>query len=570
VSRRNKYRRLWEILNLLALLVIIAVAPLHVWPRVALLLILAISWSLYYLAFMREKQQPLEETSSTAESELLSTRIRDLIDAALVTSQGNAQARSYFAYMMLYPQATRRRIKETIDLSEDLLTKHANAEIGLESIVSPEYKAEYLYVPVLRPLKKRLFTGFTVRDAQDTAVSTLSYEESLVFITALLRDLYADAFGLSHDTRAWDDQHGAMLSAAVEILLTVPDYNELSAKERREFRNRMWNVFDERAKPRLPQGEISKERYLRLKNVIEILSSNYVIIGLMPWQKRFSVAYSYRVPKDPFTHTPKGKWLESVKGELRRTLGGEPASIEIAANKAKRCASYHLVLQAPEGSYVVGATLVDEDGKRMSRQRRMTHELGRAYFRIVGRGQREAHFYSRRLAKVESQLSLRILVRETPPGAVGRATFVALLTSAMIVASGHLIVTSSGHLGGGDVSALIVGGIPAALGSFSFVLGWGSRRSSVVSLASVLSALVTMVVATTGICFALAWPVGWAQNGPGWLDVFGIDDWLWAALFLVSVGNLAAISAALSIRLVRHNFALKKSIFSIDAEAVTM
>lgn len=501
------------------------------------------------------------------------------IESLLARSHGldlSAVQLTSFAHLLLYPESTRRRIKESMDLREHLITKSASAEITRELTELGDSKLEAqleedtgpLYVPIMRPLKKRLITGLSVYDKSGSSIPTLSHEESLVFLTRLLLKLFAETFHISSDYRRWSTQAGVAFMSIMEAVLQIPNDEVASSDTRTIRRLHATNGFRAIVE-RIGILPVDDESFERLCAVVRLLSLNYVIIGEHPPEGRFLVRYSYRVPKVPL-HRGNGSGLWArTKGWTRSLLRSDAAYLQVPVNKAKRCDSYHLVLTAPNGTHFAQAVLKDESGKSVAKVSQREFSLGTAYFRLGERGYQEAHFYSRQLWKAPTASFLDVRIQETPPGRLGRATLVAALALFLT----YLVGRSSQSKGPSDLNldfaAVLAAGIPTALAVLAFVLGSTASDSRVIAILAVPSAIATAAVALAGSAL-LMFPTGVseADKRQASFDYFGVYAHGWLILCCIATANLLVTSCALIIRLVRHDKLRRRSSASLDVEAL--
>jgi hypothetical protein len=513
--------------------------------------------------------------SNPVEVPQLANRIESLLTRSSSLDLSAVQLTS-FAHLLLYPESTRRRIKESMDLREQLITKSASAEItrelgGLESS-KLEAKLEEdtgpLYVPIMRPLKKRLITGLSVYDKSGSSIPTLSHEESLVFLTRLLLKLFADTFQVSSNYRHWGLKEGVVFMAIMESVLQIPAEEMSDSKIRTNRRSHASNGFRGLVQ-KTELTPVDEDSFERLCAVVRLLALNYVIIGEHTPEERFIVRYSYRVPKIPLHRGRAINLIAHAKGWTRSLLRSDAAYLQVPVNKAKRCDSYHLVLTAPNGTHFAQAILKDEQGKSVSRVSQREFNLGAAYFRLGARGYQEAHFYSRQLWKSPTAAFLDVRIQETPPGRLGRAALVAglmLFLTYLVGMSAQSKDISDLNL---DFAAVLAAGIPTALAVLAFVLGSTANDSRVIAILSAPSAIVTAGVALTGSAF-LMFPAGITGDDKKHanFDFFGVYAHGWLILCCVASVNLIVTACALIIRLVRHDTLRRRTASSLDVEAL--
>ncbi len=506
----------------------------------------------------------------------VATRIADLMSKADALRLSAIQLTS-FAHLLLYPESTRRRIKESMDLREQLVTKTASAEITreLHSATSGDLEATLakdegrLFVPIMRPLKKRLITGLSVHDRSGASIATLSHEESMIFLTKLLKRLFVDTFNLSADHRDWSKDQGALFVAIMEVALRVPPDDIADSVSRSLERDRSTAVVaDLLAETKLVI--VDDRAHERIRALIRLLALNYVIIGEHEPAERFFVQYSYRVPKKPFHRQRDLGFRASIKGLTRGLLRSDASYLQIPVNKAKRCDSYHLVITAPNGTHFGRAVLKDEQGESVTKASGRGFNGGSGYFRISERGYQEAHFYSRQLWKSPSAAYLDVRIQETPPGRLGRAALAAAITLPLLylVARSAQGKTTSAELNL-DHAAILAAGLPTAIAILAFVLGTTAPDSRVLAILAVPSALMTAAVILVGATRLMSPPgITDEYRDAAHFDFFGVYAHDWIILCVAATLNLLVTTCALGTRLLRHDNLRAKSSASYDVEAL--
>ena len=443
-----------------------------------------------------------------------------------------------FAFLLLFPEMNRSRVKETIDMREELLTKRSCTEISLEISPSRErHGANFLYVPVMRPLKKRLLTDFSVSDGGDAPLLTLNHEESLLFLIKVARNLIRDAYGIGEDETLWTKEQGATFALVLELLLQVPNVPLSTRLDRVRERERASARLNAVAKNLTETGG-SEE----LKAFVELVATNYVIIARVPKAKRFQVKYSYRMDRLPLPAARKGMWWLRAKGHLRVATGSDAANLELAVSKPKSCTSYHLNIQMPPGTYVADQVLTDADGEPVPKIDQGGYNRGDPYFRLAGRGRTRAHFYSRALRQSHDASLLRLKVQEKPPGSLGRALLCAAVTLILVWAVApprppHAV----------DGAAALAAGIPYVVAVFGFVRGVGKSRSRVFAIMSGWSALITSIIALCAMTLLL---LGYTDSPESNNVVRFVDVThpAWVCLCAMAFANVVSVTGLLITR----------------------
>ncbi|TCC41975.1 hypothetical protein [Kribbella speibonae] len=531
------------------------------------------SFRIWQLSVIRPVSSDPCEPST--EEPQLTERIESILDKSHDLELSAVQLTT-FAYLLLYPENTRRRIKESMDLREQLITKSASAEINRELNDNGDTKLEKrlddddgpLYVPIMRPLKKRLITGLSVHDKSGSAIATLSHEESLVFLTRLLLKLFAETFDTSSDYRSWSFKEGVVFMAVMEAVLQIPQDETTDSASRQSRRGEATNGL--RSLVTAKELRIADaDSFERLCAVVRLLALNYVIIAEHPSEHRFLVRYSYRVPKRPIHRGKDVSFWAHMKGWTRALIRSDAAYLQVPVNKAKRCDSYHLVLTAPNGTHFARAILKDERGKSVAKLSQRQFSLGSAYFRLGERGYQEAHFYSRQLWKSPNAAYLDVRIQETPPGRLGRAALVAAFALFLAYVVGLSSQSKAPEDLNLDFAAVLAAGIPSALAVLAFVLGSTAEDSRVIAIFAVPSAVVTAVVALIGSAL-LMFPahITDADKIRASFDFFGVYAVGWLLLCSAATVNLAITVCALIVRLVRHDKLRRRTAASLDVEAL--
>jgi hypothetical protein len=505
------------------------------------------------------------------ESQSLQERLIEVIDLCNRPSVSNSTQRTIFRYLLLHPAESRKRVRESINLSDDPVTRTCYIEF---STLPPDVSIsanrrdhpldEHYLVPIINPFKGRLITGLDVRDSRDVALQTLTYDESIVFMASLARDIFADAFGINADIETWTDDQASCYISTVQLLIAAsPTHSDIRRKDYREAaRQRLQESI---ARARLVVTD--KTAYSELELLSEQILLNYVVIAKVPAAQRLFVKYSYKFDRKALYQNLRGSKKQNSVARVRRSAPSEPTGLQVAAHKARKCGSYHLTVYAPAGSYVERVILHDGSGEKVHKEKVLDYVVSRPYFRIAGLGSSELHFYARHFQGTKVPLFLNIKVFERPPGALGRAALASFLVWVLIMVAA--VGASDGRSTGFEIDlvAVITAALSAAIGTWAFVTGVGSSKDNFKSLTSVGCAISCITLSVAAIALLVTSRISaWTPSRSSAFEFLFVSDWRWSLLGLLGLTLTCVATSAFTLRAFHYRWILARKRWHLDVQ----
>ncbi len=461
------------------------------------------------------------------------------------------------AEMLVYPDRHRVRTEEDLSISGREVIRSVRIDFCVDGV--PD--SEMLLVPILRPKKGDLISGFSVQDDSGRSLTTLSYDETLAVLSSVVRALLLGARGIPEANG--EEQAGVLRSSGgsheSELQKLIADYETRLLKQ----------VIKTEDKDEVEFGNPEKSAEAEaladlLSKLMMVLKKTYPIIVVLSLDRAaevagttfFKIAYCERptlcrfLPPSP----PPDKYRE----KLRKALVAAPSRLDISVREAFQAASYHLSVHAPVGYYVgeSGFLRTDDDGGEVTIVRRPSSVGSGAPHHNVVRGpmQPYAHLYTRSLNSLASggenlvdRAKFSVRFYEELPGSLGRASVIAPLTlfAVWVVAFAQ---SASESPAGPDLVALALA-LPALAASW---LGSESQSVVGVSLMARTSLAISVLFSLLGVALYIA-------QAASRLDVyrFGgfsflyISDVLWASLLFLCVLNVVVTVTALVARFAR-------------------
>ncbi|KOX11774.1 hypothetical protein ADK66_06285 [Micromonospora sp. NRRL B-16802] len=218
-------------------------------------------------------------------------------------------------------------------------------------------------------------------------------------------------------------------------------------------------------------GDISAAWRDKIVGICKALSRSYVVIVEVPAPETTNLVVRYSS-----LYSPERIHVSSYE-KLRARLGLAPYTLDVPMTRALQADSYHFELVAPAGCYVFSHHLEALKSRRALRQSNFKLNDRQQYVRLHHeKGRSVAHLYVRRQGgRIDLRASAPeeldrwnfksiIYLREVPPGVLGNAAMLAVLTAVIIL---FFTLTRAGM--DGAASAL---GLPAlVLALPAFVAG---------------------------------------------------------------------------------------------------
>ncbi|WP_338887401.1 hypothetical protein [Rhodococcus sovatensis] len=391
---------------------------------------------------------------------------------------------------------------------------------------------EYLVLPLVLQGRGRLLDNFRVHDANEKRISTLTYQDALMWQVAIIRKFVRDGIGKKN----FDAHYGAIEAKVIGILSSHNYSNADDALAVESSLIALSVAYDDR-----------RRLLLAAARIVLALSEYYAGCVMVPMSSRptyAKFAFERREIPHVVEQRPRGKlvgWFspENLRDGFRAVLGVRPSSVQHPLSYVDRARSYHVQVRGPDGTYLGRQRIVDS---RTGKTAAFPNKVMRARY-----GQRYSHLYVRNSWR-GSQFYYESTFYERPPGSVAVSAMSSVAATFLIalVALSSMGMTSVPF--GAAVTTLLA--VPAAIGAWS---GLDQSRTMVGGvLAARVSALVTIAASFLAILIYSLLPH----------TEFGTDASLseragyawWVVAFSISGLNALATSGSWSLRTIvyRH------------------
>lgn len=407
-----------------------------------------------------------------------------------------------------------------------------------------------LIVPVVRAEKGQLFDKFCVTDSGKRELPTLPQWQVYGLVALVLRNLFEQEASARQGEELAETTAG--LTAAESLILLQLVKNSIASILNRDKSQEQIDAKLELL-DQLDGRRFSADWKANIRSLCVSLMDTYLIVVEVPHVAGDSIVlrYSNTVPFERYASSPDTA--------LRRKHGLLPNRIDIHHPWALSSDSYHFEMSSYQDTYVYDHHLEKMQGKTPLLQDDFKTPRGRWYVRLYYQEARTlAHLYIRRQGKgavpgdgreelqmaEASDFKSVVEFREIPPGALGNAVTVALVTSVVIayfalfrIGIDPASVQSGGHANQGVPALLLT--LPAFLAA-AVGRGLTTERMLISSLtafyglwaiaATAMAAVLLYIVSATNV---LLLEVSLAF-GPVVLDF----NLFWVSLMLASVGEL--------------------------------
>lgn len=522
-------------------------------PRVAALLL-----GMYFLVrYWRLSVETAHDSHTRAEPQPQTT---DLVAASLELAAEIEQSRLHwivdgeaafeFVQRFLSPAVARARIAENVRLRSDRVVRSSTVEFLPElyeddcSLMDPsptERGPAKRLVPVIRFNKGQLISNLEIRDASGQLLPTLPHGEYMMLTGRCIFTLLAAAI------RRPQNRQQRSRYAEVQTLLIARAISSdvLDQKEAEAESKRLASFIAETL-----EVESRADLALLCQFVTRAQVAYAIVVETEISRDRhavFQISYEERLSSTPAQDVKTSSHRERLSARVREWSGLDPNSLFIDVSRTKKCASYHLEIEAPDG-YYIGETWF-HDHTSMTPipvlEPRNIYQSSRPYFRCPNpSGQSYAHLYTRSFQHSTARSPfLYVRFFEKLPGSLGKAWILstAVLAIVWIFGATWREPSPSGGepspLGGIDPGSLIFA-LPLALWA---IMGFGERArgyfSTVASLVSIISSLfisflalvLTLFISSGRIPGDLSLPSAALVSHPFWMALLGIAtvNFLW-------------------------------------------
>ena len=370
--------------------------------------------------------------------------------AAYQGTLSDPQVVALFVEIILDPVRYRPRVIEKIDLVDALITQRVTVEWELPDSVT---NANLLYLPVLRPRKGDLLDHFHLRDATETSLPGLSYQE-LMYLAALgLRLLLSEAFA----RRPRMVRAGQVQTAELALLGLISDRSRSAVEVVEGEVERILRQIDlTHATPG------SRER---IAAYVVSLGCSHPITAVVPGETAQTGRVQIKYERAIVPYLLTRGW----QGTLRLWFGLKPNKVAIPAELALTTRSHHLRVTVPPDKFILRQFMQCRHCMKLVTPRwrgrvptpdnpcahepdRPGHEPDSSGQKLRlrvrrRRGQNYANVYLRGFGISTPRMQdLQLLAAfyEVPPGARGRASITALVTTVLLLAVGIFATDQSG------------------------------------------------------------------------------------------------------------------------------
>jgi hypothetical protein len=387
-----------------------------------------------------------------------------------------------------------------------------------------------LLVPMLKATIGTMLDNLEPVDGSGAGVTLLSQRDTRGLIAILLEGLFNDAFVTQ------DDAHESALWALRRLVCRVGRIPEAEWEKHFEL------IAKSAGDP------VDQERFDRLKTFCRFFAVNYVLVAEipMPQGRQWTLKYVRWLPL-------YGR-ADSRERKARVALGLDSFEFNIPMNLAFAAASYHFWMYLGPKMYIKLHYVQRHSGQAL-RQHDVAQMGVRAYLRVRHRqALPHAHLYTRGLHKsTPENLIMVVNFAEIPPGTLGIATALALLSTVTVLLLGLAVPDS--RYANGDTLALLLA-IPGFVATF---VGYSMDKAQRSSLTT-FSGLAVVGLVSFAACLLYV-----TQATPSWMlsehSSFGVTfevNILATLLLLVSVVNSCNLMWRLRSEM-RHYSALLKA-----------
>ncbi|WP_143446571.1 hypothetical protein [Kibdelosporangium aridum] len=308
---------------------------------------------------------------------------------------------------------------------ETTLKARTSGNEGTQSSQETVPEPATVLVPLVSIKKGLLFDRFEAFDESGKNLATLTQWEVRGLLMVTLRALFIQALVPDAKRSLTKDDRHVLLNVAKFTVCATRGRDRVLAQRRRAKALRLID--------NLSEDRFDTQKKASIRSFCESLSDDYLIVVElpMPTKENFAVSYRHVVTAAEVSIGPEQR--------ARAKHGLLPVVVDAPMTWALRPDSYHFELVAPPGQYVYDHHLERlESNKHLTQQDfcpggvqqyvRLHHEQGRS----------QAHLYIRKVRYPTSEtgqvpdFKSIIRFREIPPGALGSAVTVALVTALLI------------------------------------------------------------------------------------------------------------------------------------------
>jgi hypothetical protein len=439
------------------------------------------------------------------------------------------------------PASTWKKMQQESDKRQLDEAKAAHAEKRYP--VDPATAPKTFYFPVIMPFKGKMLDNLRVTDASGTAITVLSYRESLELSAGVLHQLlegWRQKQGVPADNPAF--LH-ARIKALEQMILRRTGKLPVIAPGESDVGFKKITA--------LPAANKTAERIRNIASLFaERLVENFCIVAVVTPDEngRFYINYEQSIVPD-LDLTQHKNVRSRLMARLRIAMGTRPANVLLDVQNAMICQSYHLRVTVPSSLYCVEQQVIgfadilktkDPDCPTPPHVR-FGRRLGLPY----------AHFYCRYLplpARMKEEPApkiprLRFRFVEVPPGSLMRALVTASAAAILIWIVSR--ISAADPDSGSDAPAYLLA-FPAVVAAW---MGFEAPTDRLFegTLRARLALLITVVTSLAGSALYMAHQAvpkvrtctdcfTWPSN-PSNISFLGLTDAYWTILLMAAIAN---------------------------------
>ena len=479
---------------------------------------------------------------------------RELLELAGKSKVIDARQALIFALSITAPAELRKRVVDNYRLDERTIRQRVTLEGQIPGRYHQNGEPKVVYLPALVPPKGKLLDDWRITDAGGTELPGLTYRESLLVISSVLRILLVSA------CRGQSDIRNGVTEAAIEAekdaiqVLIARDTGNADLLSPGHIENVVQKIqnlpgLDDETSdnPSALAKSVRKSRIMAA-TFARKLSRNYVIIAPVKpnGDHRFIFSYEQTLIPDLEVNLTRRKWMEALIGSPTVALGARPIDITIGINNASTCQSYHLFVDGSEGVWLGEQEPIDMT-KTLNSPARGAPTLPNPRFR--GRlGQSYGHFYVRYFPEPHDAERPRIRFQyfEVPPGSLLRAGVAAIASFLLVWVIGAVTTMRPDAASPGSDAPAILLAFPAIAAAW---IGFErkDRRLLDGTLAARACLMITAVVSIAAAALFMAHSVLAPHNFTWWRlprdsSILWVKDTLWVVLVIIALANAVIVS----------------------------
>lgn len=445
-------------------------------------------------------------------------------------ASGSIRRSQVFIAGVVAPRSLRNRVTDAYTIGQRVLKQRITIEARIPDYLlrsTEDGGHEPVHFPVLLPEKGRLHDSFSVRAADGSLLTVLTYHEYLVTAARSVGLLLRNAGGRPADTDLSEVEE-AVFGDAVRLIAARMERGSVVGEAPRVADEIVGDIPP-------PDARLGRTAVNALRALLATLDRNFAIVVVVTPDSTGRIVLTVEQDLVPDL---KLDW----KARLAITLGARPVHLSLDLVQASTCDSFHMIVTGSEDLYL-GDQDLEEHEETLAQP---SGSVPPFYYRFRSRlGQPYAHFYARFFPPSKGRNSPRIRLKffERPPGSTLPAAASAFV--AFIIIWVVAVLTKVDPDPSSDAPAWLLA-FPALAAAWLGIEAPTGRL-----LGGTLAARVSLAV-TIGSCIAastlfMAHNVYQPDDGfrwwtlPGDWSIFWIGDVSWLIVFFIAMFNAATI-----------------------------